>query len=50
MLQETDYYKNRFNDYPFNFKPVKLENISSVKHYPPQDQDDHTSTSHNEGP
>ena len=28
MLQETDYYKNRFDAYPFNFKPVKLENIS----------------------
>lgn len=28
MLQETSYYKSRFDDYPFKFEPVSFRNIS----------------------
>lgn len=28
MLQETDYYKGRFDDYAFEFRPVRFNNIS----------------------
>lgn len=28
MLQETNYYNGRFDDYDFEFKPVKIKNIS----------------------
>lgn len=33
MLQETDYYHGRFDDYSFIFKPVKLKNISRNVNY-----------------
>ena len=28
MLEETDYYQGRFNDYHFKFEPVRINNIS----------------------
>ncbi|MBI6115119.1 NAD(P)/FAD-dependent oxidoreductase [Salegentibacter maritimus] len=28
MLKKLDYYKTRFNDYPFLFEPIKLPNIA----------------------
>ena len=33
MLRETNYYQGRFEDYDFNFEPVKLNNISKNVKY-----------------
>ena len=33
MLQETNYYKDRFNTYPFKFEPKVIENISKNVKY-----------------
>ncbi|MDR5590343.1 NAD(P)/FAD-dependent oxidoreductase [Christiangramia sp. SM2212] len=33
MLRQTEYYKNRFDNYSFKFKPVKINNISKNVKY-----------------